>query len=69
MEGCFTFQWEGGGRVFQLRGTSFSIGGECAVGHTNFHEVGFKKNPQIGEDAPPLWETLLLVVVIEPFLR
>ena len=66
MEGCFTFQWEGG---VSVGGTSFSSGGECAVGGTNFHEVGFKKNPQMGEDAPPLWETLLLVVVIEPFSR
>ena len=58
MEGCFMFQWGGGG-CFLDGGASFLIGGQSMRG-TSVLVGGFEKNPKMGGISPPdtLWETL-----------
>ena len=56
MEGCFTFQWGGGG-VFQMGGFIFKWGGDAPHGGASVLMGGVEKNRRRGV-TPPLWETL-----------
>ena len=60
MEGCFMFQWGGGGRVFfGWGGASFLSGGHSMVGTSVLvGGGGLKKIVRWGEYPPTLWETL-----------
>ena len=60
MEGCFMFQWGGGGAgCFLDGGASFLSGGHSMVGTSVLvGGGGFEKNCKMGEYPPTLWETL-----------
>ena len=61
MEGCFMFQWWGGGLFCRLRGDSFLNGGVHPMGGASvLMGVFSKKNVGWGgtPHAPQLWETL-----------
>ena len=56
MEGCITFQWGGGGGVFQMRGGFIFKwgGGGCAPwGALALMGGGFRKKSKDREGAPP----------------
>ena len=62
MEGCFTFQWGGGG-CFSDGGASFLSGGGASWGESGLMGGVFKKNVGWGGGCPPLWETLAPVLL------
>ena len=63
MEGCFTFQWGGGGLFFRWGGFIFKWGG-ASWGESVLMGGVFKKNVGWGGGgSPPLWETLAPVLL------
>ena len=63
MEGCFMFQWGGGGLFFEMEGFIFRWGAPHGEGIGSGGDV-FKKNCKMGGGAPPLWETLHVAIIL-----
>ena len=63
MEGCFIFQWGGGGGgCFQMRGGFIFKWGSTPGGHQFWWKRRFsKKSVRWAGTPPPLWENLLRV--------